>query len=172
MLIFPFTLFLIIIIFKILLNFRPVHHSYVHRLIQNRSDGKVVELPSAASLASHHHNSSNLVSLDSHALFGAGPSRTDERKMSDIERITFEYSSFLSAQLEQQRGLHEAETRAMQRELREMKRKIGEGEEWRRRLVREEEKRKSIENSVIPDLQSQKVQAEKKAQRVSRFVFR
>lgn len=150
-----------------------IDDSYVHRLLQNPSDGKLVELPSAASLASSRPASSSfLTSGDTaaaaaRAFAAAGPSLTDERKMSDIEKITFEYSAFLSAQLEEQKKLHDAEMRAIQRELKEARKKVVEGESWRKRYVREEERFKSVETTIIPKFEAEKRQAEARASKVS-----
>lgn len=100
--------------------------SYVHRLIQTRTDGKLVELPSASSLitASHSHipralpfgePSRTHAQAPSHTPRGsldstgpewggaAGPSNNDVEKMSTIEAITLEYSYLLSSQLEAMR---------------------------------------------------------------------
>lgn len=106
--------------------------SYVHRLIQTRTDGKLVELPSASSLItpSHPHIPRALpfggpASMSSHSthtprasidstraasddnstreMGDAGPSTNDVEKMSTIEAITLEYSYLLSSQLEAMR---------------------------------------------------------------------
>lgn len=145
-----------------------IDDSYVHRLLQNPSDGKLVELPSAASLASHKPASFLPGDAAARAFAAAGPSLTDERKMSDIEKITFEYSAFLSAQLEEQKKLHDAEMRAVQRELKEARKKAVEGDSWRKRFVREEERFKSVETTIIPKFEAEKRQAEVRAAKVRR----
>lgn len=107
--------------------------NYVHRLIQTRTDGKLVELPSASSLATptpsrtlplnrpledrptSHRPSPTPGShqrTDSGTGFGAGPSSNDMEKMSTIEAITLEYSYLLSSQLEAMRQHYEEEAAA------------------------------------------------------------
>ncbi|ORX40475.1 hypothetical protein BD324DRAFT_647405 [Kockovaella imperatae] len=83
--------------------------NYVHRLIQSRNDGKLVELPSASSLVtSNMPTSPRHTSQPSH---DAGPSSGDMEKMSSIESITLEYSYLLSSQLEAMRQHYESVAR-------------------------------------------------------------
>ena len=114
-------------------NANLVSPSYVHRLIQSRNDGKLVELPSASSLVtsnllsnhstpqrnppSHQTTPSNSIlsahgqsRQDQDVINGnseAGPSSGDMEKMSSIESITLEYSYLLSSQLEAMRQHYE-----------------------------------------------------------------
>ena len=104
--------------------------SYVHRLIQSRTDGKLVELPSASSLVSTNTGPLPFGSLPatparpsrpavpssltapSSPLAApsepdAGPTNNDVEKMSTIESITLEYSYLLSSQLESMRQHYE-----------------------------------------------------------------
>lgn len=113
--------------------------NYVHRLIQTRTDGKLVELPSASSLAtiatpapsrmlplnrplddttyaprslpgSPSPQPGTHTRTDSGANGnGAGPSSNDVEKMGTIEAITLEYSYLLSSQLEAMRQHYEGE---------------------------------------------------------------
>ncbi|TXT10788.1 hypothetical protein VHUM_02293 [Vanrija humicola] len=98
--------------------------NYVHRLIQTRTDGKLVELPSASSLAAHTATSRRPMPLNrsienlaghghSHSapesMAGSTPSTPDAEKMSTIESITLEYSYLLSSQLEAMRQHYEQE---------------------------------------------------------------
>jgi BRCA1-associated protein len=95
---------------------------YVHRLIQNRSDGKLVELPSATSLTTSTRVPSgiNFDRFNATALAkGFGPTASDEKKMAQLEDITLEYSYLVSEQLEQQKQLHDAEMRNLSRQLKE-----------------------------------------------------
>ncbi|GME93510.1 unnamed protein product [Ambrosiozyma monospora] len=64
--------------------------NYVHRLIQNEADGKLVELP----LRTNKNNSSTSLSSEEH-----------EAK---IEKIGFEYSKMLISQLESQREFYDS----------------------------------------------------------------
>lgn len=66
---------------------------YVHRLIQNKADGKLVELPSASR----------------HAGGPAGPSDADALGAEKIEAIGIEYSYLLSSQLDSQRAFYETQ---------------------------------------------------------------
>lgn len=149
------------------LMIRAREGSYVHRLIQNRSDGKLVELPSAASFVSSriNHHLSALSLVDKH--LGFGPSVSDEKKISKLEDMTLEYSYLLSTQLEQQKQQYEAEMGMLKREVREWRSKVGEGDSWRKRFVVEEEKRKAIEERKVPELERAKAMSDKKAQIVS-----
>ncbi|KAF9221389.1 BRCA1-associated protein [Gyrodon lividus] len=70
---------------------------YVHRLIQNKADGKLVELPSAAS-------SMGTNSRDDGTL---GPSHADALSAEKIEAIGIEYSYLLTSQLDSQRSFYE-----------------------------------------------------------------
>ena len=98
------------------------YSSYIHRLIQSRNGGKLVELPSASSLVTpsfarlatpQQINPSRSTSspLDNTAYHtGAGPSNDDLEKISTIESITLEYSYLLSSQLEAMRQHYESQT--------------------------------------------------------------
>lgn len=89
--------------------------SYVHRLIQTRTDGKLVELPSASSLVTPLSHSRPMPFTTSRpttpsppSVDQAGPSSNDVDKMSTIEAITLEYSYLLSSQLEAMRQHYES----------------------------------------------------------------
>jgi len=111
--------------------------NYVHRLIQTRTDGKLVELPSASSLvASTSHPLPLNRSLEGPSTprgspgpqadrnegtpTHAGPSSNDMEKMSTIEAITLEYSYLLSSQLEAMRQHYERETAAQASRISEL----------------------------------------------------
>ncbi|BEI79929.1 hypothetical protein CcaverHIS002_0104580 [Cutaneotrichosporon cavernicola] len=104
--------------------------NYVHRLIQSRMDGKLVELPSASSLAAivahegprphrqlplnrplEFEDSPSSQSSEGPTRTSSqhGPSEGDAEKMSTIESITLEYSYLLSSQLEAMRQHYEGE---------------------------------------------------------------
>jgi BRCA1-associated protein len=145
--------------------------SYVHRLIQNRSDGKLVELPSATSLTGSKRISTGLHfdRLNASAVVkGLGPSVSDEKKMSQLEDITLEYSYLVSEQLEQQKANHDAEMRIIQRQLKDAQQKAAEGEQWRKRFISAEDTQKSFEQKVLPGLEQAKGQAEQKFEKVNR----
>lgn len=82
---------------------------YVHRLIQNKADGKLVELPSAAaSMGSGQRNSHDGV---------GGPSAADALSAEKIEAIGIEYSYLLTSQLDSQRTFYEAQTAELRGEV-------------------------------------------------------
>ncbi|KAJ3517744.1 hypothetical protein NLJ89_g321 [Agrocybe chaxingu] len=83
---------------------------YVHRLIQNKADGKLVELPSAAS-------SINPPREDG----GMGPSQADALTAEKIEAIGIEYSYLLTSQLDSQRAFYEEQTTEMRTQVSELK---------------------------------------------------
>ena len=72
---------------------------YVHRLIQNKADGKLVELPSAASSMTMGGRGD-----------GSGPSAADSLSAEKIEAIGIEYSYLLTSQLDSQRTYYEQQT--------------------------------------------------------------
>ncbi|KAH9166318.1 BRCA1-associated protein 2-domain-containing protein [Lactarius sanguifluus] len=72
---------------------------YVHRLIQNVADGKLVELPSASMRTGRRHRRG----------------RTQHEK---IEAIGIEYSYLLTSQLDSQRAFYEEQTTALQGPMR------------------------------------------------------
>ncbi|KAF7794313.1 hypothetical protein EIP86_005447 [Pleurotus ostreatoroseus] len=72
---------------------------YVHRLIQNKADGKLVELPSAASSMTMGGRGD-----------GSGPSAADALSAEKIEAIGIEYSYLLTSQLDSQRTYYEQQT--------------------------------------------------------------
>jgi BRCA1-associated protein len=83
---------------------------YVHRLIQNRADGKLVELPSASS-------SMGVPPRDG----GSGPGPADALSAEKIEAIGIEYSYLLTSQLDSQRSYYEEQAAEMKEELSQMK---------------------------------------------------
>lgn len=82
--------------------------AYVHRLIQNRADGKLVELPSA--------------SISSTAMGGErglGPGPADAMAAEKVEAIGIEYSYLLTSQLDSQRAYYEEQTAELRDKLSE-----------------------------------------------------
>ncbi|KZV71577.1 zf-UBP-domain-containing protein [Peniophora sp. CONT] len=84
--------------------------TYVHRLIQNKADGKLVELPSAS-----------MASSISGTTQGGGPSAADGLTAEKIEAIGIEYSYLLSSQLDTQRTFYEDQMRALRVQLDEVR---------------------------------------------------
>ncbi|RDB23862.1 RING finger protein ETP1 [Hypsizygus marmoreus] len=83
---------------------------YVHRLIQNKADGKLVELPSAAS-------STGISPRDG----GLGPSQADALSAEKIEAIGIEYSYLLTSQLDSQRSYYEEQTTELKNQVAELR---------------------------------------------------
>lgn len=78
---------------------------YVHRLIHNKADGKLVELPSASTMTSGGAGP-------------GGPGRSDALAAEKIEAIGIEYSYLLSSQLDSQRAFFEDQKRALEASVR------------------------------------------------------
>ncbi len=77
---------------------------YVHRLIQNRADGKLVELPSASAMTP------SFTALATGPSQGrAGPTPADSLAAEKVEAIGIEYSYLLTSQLDSQRAYYEKE---------------------------------------------------------------
>ncbi|KAF8075057.1 hypothetical protein FPV67DRAFT_1475860 [Lyophyllum atratum] len=83
---------------------------YVHRLIQNKADGKLVELPSAAS-------STGIPPRDG----GLGPSQADALSAEKIEAIGIEYSYLLTSQLDSQRSYYEEQNTELKNQVTELR---------------------------------------------------
>ncbi|CAK9779634.1 zf-UBP-domain-containing protein [Cutaneotrichosporon oleaginosum] len=150
--------------------------NYVHRLIQSRMDGKLVELPSASSLAAMAHQDSGRPprrlplnrpldvddssprsqSSEGHAR-SQGPSEGDAEKMSTIESITLEYSYLLSSQLEAMRQHYESEAAATRARLEEL-------EAAAARTKSAEEAREAAERARL-DAEAAREKAERRAEK-------
>ncbi|KAK0488929.1 BRCA1-associated protein 2-domain-containing protein [Armillaria novae-zelandiae] len=83
---------------------------YVHRLIQNKADGKLVELPSAASSMGTSPREG-----------GLGPSPADALSAEKIEAIGIEYSYLLTSQLDSQRSYYEDQTAELKAQVNDLK---------------------------------------------------
>jgi BRCA1-associated protein len=81
--------------------------AYVHRLIQNRTDGKLVELPSASITAGSGTDSSR----------GLGPGPADNMAAEKVEAIGIEYSYLLTSQLDSQRAYYEEQLEGMKEQV-------------------------------------------------------
>jgi len=135
---------------------------YVHRLIQNKADGKLVELPSAAS------------AIGSQAPRGAGgdrrgPSREDALSAEKIEAIGIEYSYLLTSQLDSQRAFYEeqiADLRVEMGDLRAVVQQLSrERDEERQRAQIVTRSHKQAEEMRSAEVQAEIVKAHKKAER-------
>lgn len=85
---------------------------YVHRLIQNKADGKLVELPSAAS---------SMGMGVSPREGGLGPGPADALTAEKIEAIGIEYSYLLTSQLDSQRSYYEEQTAELKGQVVELR---------------------------------------------------
>ncbi|KAG8836093.1 hypothetical protein FRC17_010026 [Serendipita sp. 399] len=81
--------------------------AYVHRLIQNRTDGKLVELPSASITSGS--------GVDGSRSLGPGPA--DTMAAEKVEAIGIEYSYLLTSQLDSQRAYYEEQLETMKNQL-------------------------------------------------------
>jgi hypothetical protein len=145
-----------------------LEYSYVHRLIQNRSDGRLVELPSAKAVKRQDHTATpHLGRLHATVVAeGLGPTASDEKRMAQLEHISLEFSSLASIQLEEQKERHDAEVRDLHEQLRSSKQKLAEGEQWRKKYILVEDQRKALETKTVPELQKAQSQAESKTEKV------
>ena len=82
---------------------------YVHRLIQNKADGKLVELPSAASSMGATQREG-----------GLGPTQADALSAEKIEAIGIEYSYLLTSQLDSQRSFYEGQTTDLKSQINDL----------------------------------------------------
>ncbi|KAG6330981.1 hypothetical protein ID866_8111 [Astraeus odoratus] len=134
---------------------------YVHRLIQNKADGKLVELPSIAS-------SMGTNARDDGAL---GPTHADTLGAEKIEAIGIEYSYLLTSQLDSQRAFYEEQTSQLTSQVDELRRMV---ENLTREVEREraeardrEHQRRHEEEGKLDSILREKVKAEKKAEKIA-----
>ncbi|KAI5989339.1 hypothetical protein EDD15DRAFT_1318404 [Pisolithus albus] len=139
---------------------------YVHRLIQNKADGKLVELPSAAS-------SMGINARDDGAL---GPTHADTLNAEKIEAIGIEYSYLLTSQLDSQREFYEEQTTQLKsqvEELRSLMEKLTQDIERERAEARQrEQQRRREEDEKLEAAHREKVKAEKKAEKITELARR
>ncbi|KAJ3756835.1 hypothetical protein EV360DRAFT_47291 [Lentinula raphanica] len=140
---------------------------YVHRLIRNKADGKVVELPSAATAMS-----SSPPSRES----GLGPSAADALSAEKIEAIGIEYSYLLTSQLDSQRAYYEDQTAELQIQVGELR---GLVERLTKQLEKEqavlgeaERERRRLDGERMEELMKAKVKAEARAEKMAELARR
>ncbi|KAF8582718.1 zf-UBP-domain-containing protein [Ramaria rubella] len=133
---------------------------YVHRLIQNKADGKLVELPSASSMTAADGVGSRL-----------GPGPTDTMNAEKIEAIGIEYSYLLTSQLDSQREHYEEQKTHLERLLMAARDKIEalEGEIHEHAEIRrnEDERRNHEEEMRRTELVKERLKAEKRADKLA-----
>ncbi|KDQ61571.1 hypothetical protein JAAARDRAFT_54924 [Jaapia argillacea MUCL 33604] len=134
---------------------------YVHRLIQNKADGKLVELPSAAASFSGSGGGAD----------GLGPGPADTLSAEKIEAIGIEYSYLLTSQLDSQRVFYEeqsAELKGQVNQLKEMVDQLSKEVERSRIAAQgEADRRKREEEERVAILEKDKMKAEKRAEKIA-----
>ncbi|KAF6761578.1 hypothetical protein DFP72DRAFT_803728 [Ephemerocybe angulata] len=132
---------------------------YVHRLIQNKADGKLVELPSAASsmgTTPRDHGS-------------VGPTQADALSAEKIEAIGIEYSYLLTSQLDSQRSFYEEQTTELKEQLADLKSLVGrltlDVEEDRTQAKEAEARLKREAEERIAQAVKDKIKAEHRAEK-------
>lgn len=136
----------------------------MHRLIQNKSDGKLVELPSVASSATVGvaNREGNL-----------GPSQADALTAEKIEAIGIEYSYLLTSQLDSQRSYYEDQMAEMNKQIDEMKRMMNflrqDMEHGRMERKEEDERRRKDEESRLAEVLQEKVKADQRSQKLTQL---
>jgi BRCA1-associated protein len=138
---------------------------YVHRLIQNKADGKLVELPSAASSMGATPREG-----------GLGPSQADALTAEKIEAIGIEYSYLLTSQLDSQRAFYDEQTIELRTQIGELKSLMetlsGEFQRERIRNKEEEARIRREEEDKAALLIKEKQKAEHRAEKVAELARR
>ncbi len=137
----------------------------MHRLIQNKADGKLVELPSAsASMGASPREG------------GLGPSAADALSAEKIEAIGIEYSYLLTSQLDSQREYYEeriSEVTSQVNQLKPMLESIQKQmEDERRRWQEEQDVRKREEEERMEAVLREKQKADGKADKMAALARR
>ncbi|KIY48133.1 zf-UBP-domain-containing protein [Fistulina hepatica ATCC 64428] len=136
---------------------------YVHRLIQNKADGKLVELPSAAMTGT--------IPREEGVMGRGGPSTADALSAEKIEAIGIEYSYLLTSQLDSQREYYEEQTSELQKQVQELKYMVEtlsqQVEVQSRRRDEEETRRAADEKARLAILQKEKAKVESKADKMA-----
>ncbi|TBU27232.1 zf-UBP-domain-containing protein [Dichomitus squalens] len=133
---------------------------YVHRLIQNKADGKLVELPSAAAAVGARSEGA-----------GGGPTAADALSAEKIEAIGIEYSYLLTSQLDSQRTFYEEQTTELRKQLDAMRTLVeqlsAEVESTRSRAREDQEQRARQDEARILELERERAKADKRAEKAS-----
>lgn len=133
---------------------------YVHRLIQNKADGKLVELPSASSSMGTNPRDGSL-----------GPGPADALSAEKIEAIGIEYSYLLTSQLDSQRAYYEEQTNELKTQVGELRgileRLSSEFEKERAAAQEDMAQRRQEEDVRVASLAKDKVKAETRAEKLT-----
>ncbi|KAI0666757.1 zf-UBP-domain-containing protein [Trametes maxima] len=134
---------------------------YVHRLIQNKADGKLVELPSAAVRSDGGGGGGG----------GGGPTAADALTAEKIEAIGIEYSYLLTSQLDSQRTFYEEQTAELRSQIDSMRSLVeqlgAEVELHKQRACQDAERHAREEEERVAALEREKARAEKRAEKAS-----
>lgn len=135
---------------------------YVHRLIQNKADGKLVELPSAASsMGTSPHEG------------GLGPSPADALSAEKIEAIGIEYSYLLTSQLDSQRSYYEEQTEGLKNQIDQLRGMMAhmtsELERAKSMYTEEVKTRREEEETRISQIEKDKAKVESRAEAMSQL---
>ncbi|PPQ62858.1 hypothetical protein CVT24_006256 [Panaeolus cyanescens] len=138
---------------------------YVHRLIQNKSDGKLVELPSAASSMGAPPREG-----------GLGPSPADALSAEKIEAIGIEYSYLLTSQLDSQRSFYEEQTAELKNQVDQLKSLVEQlSEEFRHEQQRHKDAEENLrrqQEAEVQQILKEKSKAEGRAEKVAELARR
>lgn len=124
---------------------------YVHRLIQNKADGKLVELPSSAAA----NAAMTMTGGDADGSARLGPSNIDSMHAEKMEAMGIEYSYLLTSQLDSQRDYYEQQKTHLDKMLKSAQDQIStlekelvshkeDGQNELRRMREEEEERQVV----------------------------
>ncbi|KAG6890969.1 hypothetical protein C0992_011728 [Termitomyces sp. T32_za158] len=131
---------------------------YVHRLIQNKADGKLVELPSAASSAGVPPRDGSL-----------GPTQADALSAEKIEAIGIEYSYLLTSQLESQRSYYEDEAKELKNQVTSYKEQV---ERLNQRLEEDAKRKNDEEQGRLANVLKEKNRADARAEKATELARR
>ncbi|KAF8817504.1 BRCA1-associated protein [Phlegmacium glaucopus] len=129
---------------------------YVHRLIQNKADGKLVELPSAASSMGATPREG-----------GLGPSQADALSAEKIEAIGIEYSYLLTSQLDSQRSFYEEQTTELRSQINELTALVQNFSKEQTRHREEESKRHKENEERMSQVLKEKSKVDHRADKVT-----
>ncbi|ODV95494.1 hypothetical protein PACTADRAFT_85579 [Pachysolen tannophilus NRRL Y-2460] len=143
--------------------------NYVHRLLRNETDGKLVELP--ARDEKHKKNNNNNSNNNNNGSGGTTPGDGHDATSDDkVDKVGFEYSQLLIQQAESQRDYYESKINELSDRLSKYQEAQQEEESLRRKKEAEERDFQFNELNLklealsidLPDLKNQLAQAEKK----------
>jgi BRCA1-associated protein len=133
---------------------------YVHRLIQNKADGKLVELPSSSAMVGSGGRES-----------GLGPSEEDRLGAEKIEAIGIEYSYLLTSQLDSQREYYEGLNGGLKGQVEELagvvKRLEREAEVAREHSAQQDERRQREQEERDASIERDRTRLALKAQKAT-----